>query len=61
MFDDITSPPTFPKEARHLDFGMADDPDPCPACGGEPVLLGSLGRTPHLRCRNCGWTWGVTA
>ena len=26
----------------------------CPACGGEGVLLGSLGNLAHYRCRNCG-------
>lgn len=27
----------------------------CPQCGGEPALLGQLGRTVHLRCIGCGW------
>ena len=27
----------------------------CPMCSGPGVLLGSLGRLNHFRCRNCGW------
>jgi len=26
----------------------------CPYCGGEPFVLGILGRLLHLRCRFCG-------
>ena len=26
----------------------------CPVCGGPAYLLGELGRTLHLRCRDCG-------
>jgi ribosomal protein L37AE/L43A len=37
-----------------------DDDEPyqapdCPACGGEGVLLGSLGLKHWHRCRACGW------
>lgn len=35
------------------------DPGPCPACDGAPMLLGSLGKTVHFRCRNCGWDWSA--
>ena len=31
--------------------------DPCPACGGPPVILGTLGAAIHYRCRDCGWTY----
>jgi tRNA(Ile2) C34 agmatinyltransferase TiaS len=31
-----------------------DEPD-CPLCGGRGTFLGSLGRTEHFRCRDCGW------
>lgn len=30
------------------------EPDPCAACGGDLVLLGSLGSRVHFRCRHCG-------
>lgn len=26
----------------------------CPVCGGPGVLLGTLGRVDHYRCRDCG-------
>ena len=31
--------------------------EPCPACNGEGVPLGSLGWTQHYRCQDCGWTF----
>lgn len=31
-----------------------DDAPTCPACGGPGVLLGTLGRLEHFRCRDCG-------
>ena len=38
------------------------EPDPqCPACGGEPALLGDLGTLRHLRCQQCGWDWSIPA
>jgi len=27
----------------------------CPMCNGPAIVLGSLGRLTHFRCRNCGW------
>ena len=33
----------------------------CPACDGEPVLLGSLGKWTWLRCRQCGCEWHLQA
>ena len=27
----------------------------CPMCNGPGIVLGSLGRLTHFRCRNCGW------
>ena len=30
---------------------------PCPVCPGEGQELGSLGKTTHYRCRDCGWTF----
>lgn len=33
----------------------------CPVCGGEGQLMGILGRTGHYRCRDCGWTYSITA
>jgi hypothetical protein len=33
--------------------------DPCPACEGEPTLLGQLGRRTHLRCRDCGMDYSI--
>lgn len=38
-----------------LDF-EDEEPDflPCPACGGEGGLLGTLGTRNHYRCRQCG-------
>lgn len=31
----------------------------CPTCGGAEtgVLLGTLGKLAHFRCRNCGMTF----
>jgi hypothetical protein len=29
----------------------------CPVCEGFSELLGFLGATPHMRCRNCGLTF----
>jgi len=44
---------------RVVDF--AGDPDPdeitiaeCSVCGGPRLLLGSLGKLDHFRCRCCG-------
>jgi len=37
------------------------DIEQCPQCGGEGNELGTLGALLHLRCRQCGWTWGVPA
>lgn len=38
--------------------GSEDDEDEtpleCSACGGPLVVLGTLGRLEHFRCRNCG-------
>lgn len=33
--------------------------DDCSVCGGELMLLGTLGHTTHYRCRNCGIDWSV--
>ena len=31
------------------------DPQPCPACNGTGAeMLGTLGNTAWMRCRNCG-------
>lgn len=32
----------------------AEESRPCGLCGGELLLLGSLGRRAHYKCRNCG-------
>jgi hypothetical protein len=32
----------------------------CPMCAGPGALLGSLGRTKHFRCVDCGWTFSRT-
>lgn len=29
----------------------------CPACGGDPTFLGTLGAMDCFRCRACGWDW----
>lgn len=29
----------------------------CRLCGGILMLLGSLGKRKHYRCRNCGMDW----
>jgi transposase-like protein len=34
-----------------------DDRIECPQCEGDAQELGSLGATPHYRCRACGWTF----
>lgn len=31
----------------------------CPACGGEPSMLGFMGSRAWFRCRNCGWDFSV--
>ncbi len=31
----------------------------CPACKGEPIYMGSMGRLVNLRCRACRWTWAA--
>lgn len=33
--------------------------DTCPMCNGTPTLLGTLGQTTWLRCRDCGWQWSA--
>jgi len=37
------------------------DPEParCPLDGGDGVLLGTLGRLTHYRCRSCGIDFNV--
>jgi transposase-like protein len=32
----------------------------CPVCGGPGVLLGTLGRRTHYRCRDCGMDFSTT-
>ena len=34
---------------------------PCSACGGEGILLGTLGDITHYRCRRCGWNFAEIA
>lgn len=36
------------------DEGFEDEMPSCPACGGPGMLLGTLGRLTHFKCRNCG-------
>jgi tRNA(Ile2) C34 agmatinyltransferase TiaS len=31
------------------------DNPPCPACDGDGVYLGALGRAQWFQCRCCGW------
>lgn len=35
----------------------------CPGCDTieTPTLLGELGSRVHVRCRDCGWTWSMSA
>ena len=55
----FTTIPT-PKDPEPVDFACGDDEDgsghDCPCCGGPSVVLGSLGKTTHYRCRDCGTT-----
>jgi hypothetical protein len=49
--DPEPDPDSFETEAlEDLINSMA----PCPVCYGEPVYLGTLGRYPQFRCRDCG-------
>lgn len=36
-----------------IEYDVAVDLD-CNACGGPLMVLGTLGKTTHYRCRNCG-------
>lgn len=42
---------------EHESLDIDHDPVCCPQCGGAAALLGQLGRTVHLRCVSCGWTF----
>lgn len=48
----------IPRPPLHEDCGYDEPGDPgyagCPNCGGDGVLLGSLGNRKHYRCRQCG-------
>lgn len=49
----------IPRPPLHEDCGYDEPDDPgyagCPQCGGDGVLLGTLGKRKHYRCRQCGW------
>lgn len=45
---------------EHLELAPLETPD-CPACGGPGLELGILGRTRHLRCRDCGLSFSAPA
>jgi hypothetical protein len=51
-----------PQDPESIDLACGEDEDgsghECPCCGGPCYVLGSLGNTVHVRCRDCGMTSG---
>lgn len=42
------------EDMEHYRDGAEIESNECPACGGPTYKLGTLGKTNHFRCRNCG-------
>lgn len=47
------------ENGEHCGACLCCAPVSCPTCDGDGVLLGTLGRRTHYRCRQCGLNFSV--